>query len=50
MFILFSLMILNGVNKQCQNFSSFSNNGGTSVVDHLIDDPNSLCNSISDYP
>ena len=43
-------MILNGVDKQCQILTCFSNTGGSSVVDYLIGDPNSLCNSISDFP
>ena len=42
-------IIFNGVDKQCQNFTCFSNMGRTSIVDYLIGDPNSLHTFISNF-
>ena len=37
-----------GLDKRYQDFTYFSSVGGASVVDYLLSDPNSLCNSIFD--
>ena len=42
-------LIFGGVDKLCQYFTCFSGMGGASVVDYLIGDPNSFCNSIFDF-
>ena len=42
-------VILNGVDKQCQNSTCFFRIGGGSVVDYLIGDSNSLLKSISNF-
>ena len=43
---LSGFVILNGVDKQYQNYGCFFSMGGACVVDYLIGDPNSLHNSI----